>query len=613
VLISRLEAQCGIAIADDMSSLTRALDFDQLASRLFALASAPDTAPKNRAALYAVHARLKREGLELLLQKGGEADEEGAVVEEPPVKENGKRAAPEKAVEKSKKKRKVEIVKIVESAGGGLEAVGVKVEGENGREGKTKKGAESEEKAKLSRSEEAAHVDVSAPIEKTANGGEKSVKKGKKKKDQKAEVLEATGNDGSSQEPAETGTAPLQEGKGTRKGRTRAEPVSLKGGAAEDETDEAAPEAVVSKKAGRAGKRKAEVTVETEAAGKEEATVAEGDGGQEAGKKKKARKSRKAGPEGGLEQGEKGPPAVPKLSPVPDRKKLLKAALKRATAEAEVERGAVENADQAGAAELEGGVGVEKKARKSKKKKGADVAFAAGDVAHPSAAEDISSESKTGGAVEKKAGKAGAAAADVADDVTAPEGSGAQSGKKKARKAGAAAADVADDVTAPGESGAQSGRKKARKAGAAAADVADDVTAPGGSGPQPGKKKGRKAKAKGGGDASKADAIAALESALDELRGAGGGSPADAQERGRKKRAKKGAVEHEAEPGTPEVVFEGVAGFADGEAESAAKRRKSGAGATPAIAPKVGELPPSFPSSRLLSFWGRVEFFNVFA
>lgn len=535
-----------ILIADDMSPLTRALDFDQLASRLFALASAPETAPKNRAALYAVHARLKREGTEMLLQKGGEDDEEGAVVEEPPEKENGKRAAPEKAVEKSKKKRKVEIVKIVETAGDGLEAVGVKVGGENGREGKSKKGkkgAESEEKGQLSRSEEAAHVDVSAAAEETANGGEKSVKKGKKKKDQKAEVLEATGDDGSSQEPAETGTVSLEEGKGTRKGRTRAEPVSLKGSAAEGEADKAAPGAVVSKKAGRAGKRKAEVTVEkAEAAGKEKATTAEGDGGQEAGKKKKARKSRKAGPEGGSEQGERGPPAVPE---VPDRKKLLKAALQRAAAEAEVERGAVEDA---GAADLEGGAAVEKKARKSKKKKGADVAVAAGDVAHPGAAEDLES---MGVAVEKKA------------------------------------------------------RKAKETKGAAAADVAGDVTAPGGSGAQPGKKKGRKARAKQEGDASKADAIVALEGALNELRS---GSPVVVEEKGRKKRAKKGAVEHESEPGTPEVVFDGVVGFADGEGESAAKRRKSGAGATPAVAPKVGKLPLSFAFSRLLYFWGKVHF-----
>jgi hypothetical protein len=61
----------------------------------------------------------------------------------------------------------------------------------------------------------------------------------------------------------------------------------------------------VSKKAGRTGKREAEVMVE--AARKEEASVAEGeDGGQEAGKKREARKSRKAG-RGARNRGRKDP------------------------------------------------------------------------------------------------------------------------------------------------------------------------------------------------------------------------------------------------------------------------------------------------------------------
>lgn len=274
--------------------------------------------------------------------------------------------------------------------------------------------------------------------------------------------------------------------------------------------------------------------------------------------------------------------------------------------------GAAEKPDVLEASETDGALPGKRKARKTKDRQALQEGGAREVEAEPPAVAPQEGK-KSRAALKRAAAKGGdiVQSAEIVDLMHAGNGDAdVPSEKKKRRKAGQVMsdADVAADVSAAAEPTESKKRRKVAKGAAAEADVADDVG--GGSvgrEAQAGgarKKKGGKAKGEAGGP--KADAIAAIESALEELRRAPGGAAEDApavasehdapavdNETGRKKRRKKNIAQNGVEsevPGTPvgEVDFQS-SGAANGEGESAVKRRKSGAGSTPAVAPKVGE------------------------
>ncbi|GAQ77707.1 Nop52 containing protein [Klebsormidium nitens] len=517
LLLPRVETEVFGALIDERqrsggdaegSPLSTALDFSQLASRLFALASAPETAPKNRAALYAVHARLKKQGGDALFQNGGQTEH----AEEPPTKENGKRPAPVLEKEKGKKKRKAEIVKFDEIEAGSLEAGDAEGRGVVLAE-KEKRGTRGA-KALV----ESGLVEESALV---AEVNEKKAKKGRKKGQKEPVSGEENGHGLDRSEGEDMGTS---------------EKGNLEGGQAQEggvqpkkRTTESGPGGLIAGKTTRKGKRKTDRAVEKPDV--TEASVLDG----ELPGKKKARNTRQASQVGGVGEVEVEPPVV-----APQNGKKSRAALERAAA-------------------------------------------------------------KGGGSVSD---------ALTVDPIHAGNGSAdVPSEKRKRRKAAQLTADaeMAADVSAVADPAENKKRRKVAKGAVAGADVAADVSgvAVGREASTDGVRKEKRGKAKGAAGSAKVDAIAAIESALEELRRAAGDAsggaaedapavtpaqdaPAVDTETGRKKRRKKKLAQggEEAEtPGTPvgEVDFQSSAV----ENESAAKRRKSGAGATPPVASKL--------------------------